>query len=137
MTAQPSTVRSRIGNQPSRLPTLDGRSAEARRLRDVTSTFVTALGGSDQISAIVMMDVARAAQLQVIAEQLRERSLKVGAAGGTNIVELIRAENAAARARKSLGIKSAANQPQRPDVAAYRVQRAARRATETPASEVA
>lgn len=78
---------------------LDGRTAAARRVREVADTFAKALGGV--LDPLKRDAVQRAAELQVTAESLRTRSLR-----GEPVApgDLIKAENLADRARRSLRI---------------------------------
>jgi hypothetical protein len=123
--------------KPSKGGAVDGRTLVARRRRELIEVYAAALGGADALSEGQLIDIRKAAELTALAEQARARAMRDGTADIGELSAMIRLESTAARAVRTLGIKPTPNQPQRPDVAAYRVQRAARRATETPASEVA
>jgi hypothetical protein len=101
--AAPRT-RARASNNPRRLEGLDGRSAQGRRRRDVIDGFVAALGGPDCVNDAMMSDLARAADLTILAARARENHLL----GGTQISvsHLIRLEGAADRAVRRLNLPS-------------------------------
>jgi hypothetical protein len=68
--------RARRSNRPDRVEGISGRSALGRRRRDVFDALVNKLGGRDAISDAKMIEVTRAADLVVAAEDVRARSLR-------------------------------------------------------------
>src|SRR5262245_52328260 len=69
------TSRSRVTNHRDLLPNLDGRSASARRFRDLVNAFVADLGGLDHCSEIKLGLVRRLAATTVLAEMLEARMI--------------------------------------------------------------
>lgn len=88
---------------------LDGRTVMARRVRQLTGMYSAALGGA--LDALQKEAVVRAAELQAIAEGLRTRSLRGEA---VDPQALIKTENAADRARRSLRIGNSPSPVARP-----------------------
>ena len=72
------TTRSRISNGSALLEGIDGRSATARRFRDVLNEIVSDLGGSDRLSEGQRQLARRCAMLAVECEKLEA----LGVAGG-------------------------------------------------------
>jgi hypothetical protein len=69
----PSRTRSAVSNHKDLLPGLDGRSASARRFRDLVNAFVADMGGLDCCSEIRLGLVRRLAATTVQAEMLEAR----------------------------------------------------------------
>jgi hypothetical protein len=69
----PSRARSAVTNHKDLLPGLDGRSATARRFRDLVNAFVADMGGLDRCSQIKLGLVRRLAATTVQAEMLEAR----------------------------------------------------------------
>jgi hypothetical protein len=69
----PSRTRSAVTNHKDLLPGLDGRSATARRFRDLVNAFVADMGGLDRCSQIKLGLVRRLAATTVQAEMLEAR----------------------------------------------------------------
>lgn len=112
----PSTTRSAIGNG-SRLwiDGVDGRSAEARRFRDVLGNLVEHLGGTDWASEPQKHLARRAAALIVSCERA-ELALAVG--GEFDIQSYSTASNTLRRLLNDLGLKRHARDVT-PDPLAY------------------
>jgi hypothetical protein len=68
-----SKHRSRISNGKDLLPDLDGRSAMARRFKDITSAILIDQGGPDACSESRLQLVRRFAAAAVLAEQMESR----------------------------------------------------------------
>jgi hypothetical protein len=68
-----SKQRSRMTNGTALLPDIDGRSAIARRLKDITSGILADQGGADQCSESRLQLVRRFAAAAVLAEQMESR----------------------------------------------------------------
>jgi hypothetical protein len=68
-----SKQRSRMTNGTALLPDIDGRSAIARRFKDITSGILADQGGADQCSESRLQLVRRFAAAAVLAEQLESR----------------------------------------------------------------
>ena len=95
--------RAHVTNDPGFLPKQPpGLFASARRRRDLVDGFLHELGGADQLSPVVLMQVRRAAELICASEMLRA-SLLNGQA--VNVHELLRMEGCASRAIRGLGLK--------------------------------
>lgn len=69
----PARARSAVTNHKDLLPGLDGRSATARRFRDLVNAFVADMGGLDHCSEIKLGLVRRLAATTVQAEMLEAR----------------------------------------------------------------
>ena len=96
-------ARSRVANGSSLfLPGVDGRSAIARRFRDIFNAIISDLGGSTEVSEAQSQLCRRAAALSVACEQI-EAELAAG-----NVVPLsglITATNALRRVLDTLGLE--------------------------------
>lgn len=92
-----------------RIAGLDGRTTTARRVRQVVDLFTAALG--NDLDEMKREAITRAAELQVTAETLRTRSLRGQAVPAGDV---IKAENLADRARRSLRIGDAPAKTIRP-----------------------
>ena len=68
-----SRARSAVTNHKDLLPGLDGRSATARRFRDLVNAFVADMGGLDHCSEVRLGLVRRLAATTVQAEMLEAR----------------------------------------------------------------
>jgi hypothetical protein len=66
----PAAQRSRVTNGKELLPDIDGRSARARRFKDITAALVVDQGGADRLTEARFQLVRRFAAAAVIAEQL-------------------------------------------------------------------
>ena len=73
-----ATARSRVSNGSDLLPGIDGRSALARRYRDIAAAMVADAGGLDRLSEAKVQLIRRFAALAVQAE-VREAQLANGA----------------------------------------------------------
>jgi hypothetical protein len=109
-------TRSRKTNQPHRVAGFDGRTTEGRRRRDLIDGYAAAMGGMGRVSAAQMVDIARAADLVIIAEQARGKALR---GAEVDLGDLTRLEGAADRAVRRLGIKPGANAPKPMSLADY------------------
>ena len=69
----PARTRSAVTNHKDLLPGLDGRSASARRYRDLVNAFVADMGGLECCSEIRLGLVRRLAATTVQAEMLEAR----------------------------------------------------------------
>ena len=70
---RPSKQRSRLSNGTKLLPDLDGRSAMARRFKDIISAVLVDQGGADQCSESRLQLVRRFAAAAVLAERMEAR----------------------------------------------------------------
>jgi hypothetical protein len=86
------------------LEALDGRTVAARRARELAQAFQAELGGT--VSATQLFAIDRASALMALAEDAKARRLAGN--GDVSLEDLVRIDNAAARAVKALGIKPAA-----------------------------
>src|SRR5262249_5097549 len=71
--ARAPALRARVTNHKDLLPGLDGRSATARRFRDLVNAFVADMGGLDHCSEIKLGLLRRLAATTVQAELLEAR----------------------------------------------------------------
>jgi hypothetical protein len=74
-----ASARSRVSNHTDLLPDLDGRSAGARRFRDLVSAFIADVGGIGNCSEIKLALLRRLAATSVLAEQIEAQVLNGGA----------------------------------------------------------
>lgn len=69
----PSTLRSRVTNHSDLLPGLDGRTAAARRFRDLVCAYIADQGGIDRCSEIKLGLLRRLAATTVQSEIIEAR----------------------------------------------------------------
>jgi hypothetical protein len=98
--ARPVNARSVATNRP-RKQVLSGNTLEGRRLLDLADAYAAALGGWPALSELQAARVRRAAELVVIAEHARRDALLGKFSDPALLVKL---ENVAARAVRSLGV---------------------------------
>lgn len=67
------TARSRVSNGSDLLPNVDGRSATARRFRDICSAIIVDQGGLDRLSESRLQLIRRFAAAAVLAEQMESK----------------------------------------------------------------
>ena len=99
-----STNRARITNGKTLLPNVDGRSAWARRFRDIVSAYASDQGGDDHLSQGRRSIIRRCACLQTELEILET---KFALAGGAEAGDLDLYQRAAGNLRRlidSLGM---------------------------------
>ena len=75
-----ATNRARITNGKTRLPNVDGRSAWARRFRDITRAYASDQGGDDCLSEARRSIIRRCACLQTELEILETKFALAGGA---------------------------------------------------------
>ena len=73
-----SKQRSRLTNGTALLPDIDGRSAIARRFKDIAHGILADQGGADQCSECRLQLVRRFAAVAVLAEQMESRVWPMG-----------------------------------------------------------
>ena len=104
---------------------LDGRSAEARRYRDLAMSYSDDLGGADKLTEAQRTLIMQAATLQVQAERVQASVLR---GEDVNSEQLTRLSNSTIRILSQLGIKR-----QKPDatptLSEYLAAKAAKAAT--------
>ena len=101
MTAAVSpTTRSRVTNRRATLPGVDGRSADARRYRDLCASFADERGGEAALTESERALIRQAAALQVASERMQAQLIRGEDVDGE---ELTRLSNALARALSALG----------------------------------
>jgi hypothetical protein len=91
------------------------RQQEAQRRRELVDGYVAALGGADRVSAIQMQDIERAADLVMLARDMRA-SVRQGTA---KISDLTRLEGAADRAVRRLNLPPPKAQAAVPSLTEY------------------
>ena len=124
----PSRTRSAVSNHQDLLPGLDGRSASARRFRDLVNAFVADMGGLDHCSEIRLGLVRRLAATTVQAEMLEARMVNGDA---IDIATLCTLASTTVRLSQRLGLERRARNVT-PSVGQYL---AARTATDAPDAE--
>jgi hypothetical protein len=97
-----STTRSRITNGKSLLANIDGRTADARRYRDLTASLADDLGGAGGLTEAQRALVRQAAAMIVQSEKLQGAVLRGEL---VDVEQLTRLANAATRILSRLGIK--------------------------------
>jgi hypothetical protein len=100
--ARPSRLRSRVTNGSKMVAGLDGRSAEARRYRDLVISYADDLGGADKLTEAQRTLIAQAATLQVQSERVQAAVLRGDL---VDVEQLTRLANAAMRILTRLGLK--------------------------------
>jgi hypothetical protein len=73
--SSPPAIRSRVTNHRDLLPGLDGRSASARRYRDLVNSYIVDMGGADQCSDIKLGLLRRLAAVTVQSELIEARMI--------------------------------------------------------------
>jgi hypothetical protein len=99
---RPSRQRSRVTNGSKLIAGVDGRSAEARRYRDVAIALADDLGGQDKLTESSKILVRQAAALTMQVEGLQS---KIVAGEEVNIEQLTRLSNVLGRTLHRLGVK--------------------------------
>ena len=89
-----------------RFDRVDGRSAAARRAKQLAAEYVAALGGPDAVDAVLMARVKRASELVVVAERTRVLAMQ----GEAVLDDLVRVERLAELAMKRLGLERRARE---------------------------
>jgi hypothetical protein len=117
----PSKVRSKITNDPSQR---HGRSAEARRVKDLFAAYIAALGGPTDPPTMAL--VLSAAEAVTIAETARGDLI----AGKGDLALVVRAEGTAARALRRIGMNKITPPPRKSFMEKMQEQEAARQAAE-------
>ena len=125
-------LRAKTSNDPRWLRGHSGCTPAGRRRRDLVDAFITALGGIESLTEVQLMGVRKAAELTVIAEQARARALTTDGDTPIDLTGIVRAEGAADRAVRALGIKSSPAAPKVPTIAEWLAERTSR-AAEAPA----
>jgi hypothetical protein len=89
---RPPSARSAVSNASTMLPGVDGRSALARRFRDLAENLAADIGG--ELTEAERLTVRSAAALAVHAEELQARIIR---GESVNPDDVIRSANASAR----------------------------------------
>jgi hypothetical protein len=105
---RPSRQRSRITNGSKLVAAVDGRSAEARRYKDLAVSLADDLGGVAGLTEAQRALVRQAAGTIVQSEKLQGAVLR---GEDVDLEQLTRLSNALSRMLHRLGIKRAASQP--------------------------
>ncbi len=108
---RPRTVRSRITNGKDLLANVDGRTADARRYRDLCMSLADDLGGASALTEAQRALVRQAAAMIVQSEKLQSAVLRGEL---VDVEQLTRLANAATRILSRLGIKRAVREPMSP-----------------------
>ncbi len=120
---RPLRLRSRLTNDPLRVGGLDGRSAAARRFRDLVSNLADDVGGQDKINESTKILVRQAAALTVQVESLQG---KIVASEDINLEQLTRLSNVLGRTLARLGLRKPA--PKQRTLQDYMAERSAAKA---------
>jgi hypothetical protein len=108
-------TRSRVSNGSKLVAGVDGRSADARRYRDLVMNLTDDIGGASNLSEAQRTLVSQAAALVVQAERLHGQILR---GEFVDNEQLTRLSNAATRVLSRLGLKRRARDA-KPDLATY------------------
>jgi hypothetical protein len=127
----PSRTRSAITNHKDQLPGLDGRSASARRFRDLANAFVADMGGLDRCSEIKLGLLRRLAAITVQAELLEARMVNGEA---VDIATLCSLASTTVRLSQRLGLERQARNVT-PSLGQYLAARTALATDDTPSIE--
>jgi hypothetical protein len=119
--SKPRSARARLTNASARLPGTDGRSAGARRFRDLVETLAAERGGIAALTEGEVALVRQAAGLAVRAETLQGELVRGETVNGT---ELVRLSNALARTLTALGRPKAPQAQAGQTLGAYLAQKA-------------
>lgn len=103
---RPASARSAVSNGSALLAGVDGRSALARRFRDLCESLAADLGGA--LSQADQLTIRSAAALAVHAEELQARIIRGELVDADDV---IRSANASARLLASLRTKAQARKP--------------------------
>ena len=98
-------ARARVTNGSELLPDVDGRSAWARRARDLIELHVADLGGSDAISEAERSIVRRAAVLATELERMEKDFALAGSASPASLDLYQRTANSLRRLLESVGLQ--------------------------------
>ena len=120
---RPATVRSRVTNGSKMVAGVDGRSADARRYRDLAMSFADDLGGAAVLTEAQRALVFQAASLVVQSEALNGAMIRGEL---VDVEQQTRVANALGRTLNRLGIRKRA--PTKLTVPEYLAQRDAREA---------
>jgi hypothetical protein len=108
---RPSRQRSRITNGSKLVAAVDGRSAEARRYKDVAFSLADDLGGAAGLTEAQRALVRQVAAMTVQSEKLQGAVLR---GEEVDIEQLTRLSNALSRMLHRLGLKRAKRIPSSP-----------------------
>jgi hypothetical protein len=86
MKARPSNTRSAISNMPHVLDGLDGRSAKARRFRDLLHSIAANFGG---VEALTMAELSQARQAAALMHRSDQLQVAVVQGGDANELTLL------------------------------------------------
>jgi hypothetical protein len=100
--ARSTRLRSRVTNGSKLVAGLDGRSAQARRYRDLIISYSDDLGGADRITEAQRTLIGQAATLQIQSERVQAAVLR---GEQINLEQLTRLANASTRILSRLGLK--------------------------------
>ena len=109
-------LRSRVTNHRDLLPGLDGRTASARRYRDLVNAFVADMGGPDRCSDIKLGLLRRLAAVTVQAEVLEAKMVN---GEQVDIGTLCVLASTTVRLSQRLGIERVAKDVSPPDPLQY------------------
>ena len=105
-----SRLRSRVTNGTKLVAGVDGRSADARRYRDVAMALADDLGGASSLSEAQRALVSQAAALTVQSERMQGAMLR---GEPLDVEQQTRVANVLARTLSRLGIKRRVQEPPR------------------------
>jgi hypothetical protein len=108
---RPSRQRSRITNGSKLVAAVDGRSAEARRYKDVAFSLADDLGGATGLTEAQRALVRQIAAMTVQSEKLQGAVLR---GEDVDVEQLTRLSNALSRMLHRLGLKKAKPKPSSP-----------------------
>ena len=123
--ARPATVRSRVTNGAKMIAGVDGRSADARRYRDLAMSFADDCGGAASLTEAQRALVAQAAALTLQSERLQGAMIR---GEDVDVEQQTRVANSLARTLSRLGIRKQVSR--KLSVPEYLAQRDAMRAAQ-------
>lgn len=127
-----ATVRSRVSNRSRILPGVDGRSATARRFRDICRSYELEAGGD--VSEVERDLIPQAAGLMVRGEQMLGALIH---GEPINNDELVRISWTAKRLLETIRAKADKRKPTGPTIADYLARKAAEKAASGPDGDAA
>jgi hypothetical protein len=123
--ARPATVRSRVTNGAKMIAGVDGRSADARRYRDLAMSFADDCGGAASLTEAQRALVAQAAALTLQSERLQGAMIR---GENVDVEQQTRVANSLARTLSRLRIRKQVSR--KLSVPEYLAQRDAMRAAQ-------
>jgi hypothetical protein len=116
LAALPAAQRSALTNNPLWVCGLDGRSAEARRYRDLLRAYSSPLGGLEALGAIDLALVRQAASTSLLSEA---QAASLARGESVDAEQAVRVANTLAKLLRQLERRAAALKPRKPTLSEY------------------